>query len=94
MQSFEYRRILVMDELIGRKPIFSICLQSHTNFDPSCLLQSLPPNPGMSPLNFGIYSGSPKSANTLPLLGVIFPLMIISLTLYLLQLPHYTIFEI
>jgi len=39
---------LVMDELIGRKPIFSICLQSYTNFDPSCLLQSLPPNVDMS----------------------------------------------
>jgi len=40
--------ILVMDELIGKKPMFSIRLQSRTNFDPSCLLQNLSPNPGMS----------------------------------------------
>jgi hypothetical protein len=37
-----------MDELIGRKPMFSIRLQSHTSFNSSFVLQSLSPNQGMS----------------------------------------------
>jgi hypothetical protein len=41
--------LLMMDELIGGKSIFSIRLQSHTKFNSPCLFQSLSPNPGMSP---------------------------------------------
>src|SRR5438046_2236466 len=41
--------LLVMDELIGEKLIFSTRLWSCTDFDPSCLLQSLSPNVDMSP---------------------------------------------